>query len=58
MQSTYVIQNAYKTHCPKCSGPVALLCHEMMSKRSPMFYICWTCRWVTQVGKGPVQVQT
>jgi ribosomal protein S27AE len=51
--SKYIIQPALKSHCPKCGRGTYLLCHKDWS--GPAFYICFGCRYVGEVGKGPVR---
>ena len=53
--SKFIITQTPKSHCPQCGGSVVLLAREDMAKSAPMFYICWTCNLVSQVGVGPVQ---
>jgi hypothetical protein len=58
MQSNYVIIFAEKTKCPVCHGIVYLLQDEKIRPRMPMFYICWLCSRVFQVGKGECKLET
>lgn len=54
----WVIQAAPKSHCRQCGGPIDLLTPELRMgglPRVPMFYICWACKQVSEVGVGPVQ---
>jgi hypothetical protein len=44
-----------KSVCPKCRKSVELLSSEAC-RSLPAFYICWDCRWIGQVGMGPVTV--
>lgn len=53
-QSNYVIVEATKTHCTKCRGPVVLLQDRDIRRTQPMFYICFECEHVVQIGRGPV----
>jgi uncharacterized protein with PIN domain len=59
LKSNYIIQSAYKSHCPKCNKIVDLLCtdEDMLQalKRKHWFYICWHCRKVFELGKGEVK---
>ena len=55
-KSRFVIQTTEKTFCPKCNGPLDLLCHEWAGpQRERAFYICWNCKLVHEVGKGEVR---
>ena len=54
MLSTYVLQQADKSTCPLCGQHLSLLCDHKGNVKKPWFYICWTCRNITQVGVGPV----
>lgn len=50
----YVITLTTKTHCPTCNKLVDLLTKNW-SMNKPMFYICWDCRKIFEVGKGEVR---
>jgi len=42
--------------CPKCGKPVVLLSTVNYAlTHDPMFYICWDCKWLAEVGVGPVR---
>jgi hypothetical protein len=41
-----------KSKCPLCDKPVNLL-HDR-DETNPMFYICFPCSFVGQIGVGPV----
>jgi len=43
-----------KSFCPHCSRNVELLCSD--AKNSPMFYICWDCKLIAEVGIGEVKI--
>jgi hypothetical protein len=53
----YVIQKTTGSYCPHCDGLVHLLIEEvpMAPVRLPMFYICFECETVLQVGVGEVE---
>jgi len=53
-KSDYVIVKADNTICPLCEKKVLLLQDERIRKRMPMFWICFNCEFVAQVGKGIV----
>jgi hypothetical protein len=52
MEKPYLLQPAPQSYCPRCLQPVELLCNEAMT--GPSFYICFPCRFIGQVGVGPV----
>jgi hypothetical protein len=54
MKSSYVIQTDEKTKCPKCGNSVRLLAPYWLKRRPVMFYICFLCYLVVEVGKGEV----
>ena len=56
MKSTFVLQIDEKSYCKYCGKNVELLCHDMITVHGtrPMFYICFDCRKVFEVGKGEV----
>jgi uncharacterized protein with PIN domain len=51
----YIIQHTTKSHCPHCKGEVELLTREEPVKQGPMFYICWPCKLIAQIGHGEVR---
>jgi hypothetical protein len=53
MSDDYVIQKSSSSLCGQCEKPLDLLCFEFAE--GPMFYICWFCKRVTEVGKGEVR---
>jgi len=53
-KSNYVLQSAEKSHCPKCGSEVDLLCEKDFD--GPAFYICFNCKVIGHVGKGPVKM--
>jgi len=59
MARKFVIQKDDKSHCPQCLETVDLLIPIDILTRpyGPMFYICWKCKTVAQVGVGPVKRQ-
>ena len=54
MRPSYILQVDEKTFCKYYGKSVELLCHAMAGRGSYMFYICFDCRKVFQVGKGEV----
>lgn len=54
MNSKYVIQKEEKSFCPDCEGKVSLLTPRFPKPRDVMFYICFRCSRVAEVGRGPV----
>jgi hypothetical protein len=56
MTSDYIILFAEKTKCPECHGIVYLMQDKRLRKRYPMFYICWLCDRIFEVGKGQVRL--
>ena len=61
-QSQYVLQLDEKTFCPKCGITAYLLCPEVSvdvvspgrAMSMPWFYVCFGCRVVAEIGRGPV----
>ena len=53
MKSNWVLQKDLKSFCPECDSNVHLLIrkdyHPCVS-----FYICFNCKYTTEVGVGPV----
>jgi|HubBroStandDraft_4_1064222.scaffolds.fasta_scaffold116597_6 hypothetical protein len=58
MQSDYVFAYTEKSKCPSCDRRLVLLQDKRIRVRVPMFFICWTCQRVSQVGKGEVLRET
>lgn len=54
MTSAYTLTPASKTRCPGGHTNVHLLAHKDMDPGRPAFYICFDCRFVGEVGVGPV----
>jgi hypothetical protein len=52
--STYIVQAALNAKCPLCGQPVDMLCDHKGNIKKPWFFVCWTCRNITQIGVGPV----
>ncbi len=51
----YTIQTTTKSHCGNCHTYLDLLCEDNLNKKTPtMFYICWRCKRVYEVGAGEV----
>lgn len=48
----YELLNTEKSCCPWCNKPVDLLRNN--DTTSPAFFICFPCRFVAQVGVGPI----
>jgi predicted RNA-binding Zn-ribbon protein involved in translation (DUF1610 family) len=51
----YILQKADNTLCPNCGKTVQLLCKESLFSTGSMFYICWFCEKIFQVGIGEVK---
>jgi hypothetical protein len=51
----YVIQKTDGSYCPKCYQLLDLLIKDKPSKEEPMFYICFDCVKVFQIGVGEVR---
>ncbi len=56
MKSNYVLTPAYKTTCQACGQHVCMLMDEAMDPTKPAFYVCFECRTIGEIGKGPVYV--
>ena len=56
MEKRYVLQDATKSHCPRCGTPPHLLIPD--DAAGPPFFICFGCSYVGQVGGGPVRKTT
>lgn len=54
-RAEYVIIETTITRCPRCDKHVQLLQDRAIRKTKPMFYICFHCDLVVQVGKGFVK---
>lgn len=50
--SDYLMLKAEKTKCPGCFLPVTLIQKEDFI--GPMFYICFTCERVFEIGIGEI----
>ncbi len=51
----FTIQTTEKSHCGICNGYLDLLCENSLTKvHLVMFWICWPCKRVTEVGVGEV----
>ena len=55
--SKYVLQSAEKSFCPKCGKEVHLLCPVNERFGGPSFYICFHCKYIGEVGVGPIRVE-
>lgn len=56
--SSYTLTLADHSYCPMCGKHPVLLADADMSPMSsfkPAFYICFDCRFIGEVGKGPVE---
>jgi hypothetical protein len=54
----YVVENCEKSFCDDCGQKVVLLCTKDYTQdiiQWPWFYICWACKKVSQIGRGPVE---
>lgn len=52
---TYTLTYTKKSFCPVCNGNVVFyLSHINNSNKKPSFYICFKCKDIHEVGKGPV----
>jgi len=54
MESNYVIMQTQSSFCPNCNNLVYLL-GDKDGKEKPAFFICWSCHFIGEVGKGPVK---
>jgi hypothetical protein len=55
MKNKFTIQTTTKSHCGTCHGYLDLLCEASLTKKHlTMFFICWPCKRVLQVGIGDV----
>lgn len=52
--SQYDLIQTTQSHCPRCGKPPMLLSAVDPLKHLPAFYVCFPCRFVGQVGVGPV----
>jgi uncharacterized protein with PIN domain len=52
MLSKYTIISTTKSRCPECNNLVDMLGHSIRITNHPIFYICWTCHRVYEIGKG------
>ena len=56
LQPSYVrVDTDTKTRCSTCFTPMSLLQHKDVLKCRPMFYICWRCKQIYEIGKGLVE---
>jgi len=56
-RSRYVLQETGGSFCQNCGQKVSLLApRHPVPGFEPMFYICFLCNWVGEVGVGPVEV--
>lgn len=53
--SHYLIHTADWSICPQCKKKVEMLARARRLQTAPSFWICWDCRRVWQIGRGPVQ---
>ena len=54
-KSDYVFLKTTLSFCPICNKNVYLLTSGRSSKGMPLFYICFDCRFVGEVGVGRVR---
>jgi len=54
-EEKYIIQLTNKSYCPRCNQNVHLLIHGGVQEvQKPMFYICFKCEKVYEIGVGEV----
>lgn len=53
--SNYVQLRADKSICYACKEHLTLIQHKEFKKTAAMFYICWNCKKILEVGKGEVR---
>lgn len=53
-KSDYIKVKSGKSHCPDCKETVDLVQDIFVRKRLPMFYICWKCKKLWEVGYGEI----
>lgn len=53
-QATYCKIEAPKSRCPGCNNGLVLLQDIEIRRTKPMFYICFDCEKIFQVGKDEV----
>jgi predicted RNA-binding Zn-ribbon protein involved in translation (DUF1610 family) len=53
MKSSFMVIETESSYCPECHKTVSLL-SNFDDRKSPAFYICFSCGFVGQVGVGPV----
>jgi len=53
MPVKFVLVHCQGARCPTCDERLRLL--QRGDGRNPMFYICWTCEEVRQLGVGLVE---
>lgn len=55
----YKLWRAEKSFCPKCGQTVKLLSRDPLipGPMGPMFYICFACEFIGEVGVGPVELE-
>lgn len=64
-QVSYIVQNCEKSFCNKCNAKLSLLCPEQpsayalntLNQHWAMFYICFTCRIIYQIGVGKLETE-
>lgn len=53
-QATYVMQMTEKSCCKYCNKMVEILIAKNPNRLTPIFYICFDCRKVFEIGHGEV----
>jgi hypothetical protein len=59
MSKTYVMNTTGQSRCPKCDKPITLLAPVEWTwepGKEPSFYVCFDCKWIGQIGVGPVKI--
>jgi len=56
MGSNYIIEKTQSSFCPNCNQLVYLM-SDKDGIQCPSFYICWNCKSVAEIAKGPVGKQ-
>lgn len=48
-----ILKKAKNTCCPNCRSVMDILSHD--DELLPAFVICWQCKWISEIGIGPVK---
>ena len=54
-ESNYKLYPAQQTLCPKCGKPPCLMAPDGLRNNGSAFWICWPCKSIAEIGKGPVE---